>query len=126
MQRADSKGGIEAELFDYWRANVVAQRFWREALLWRQLKHPHILPLLGIDDSRPQMYSLCMVSPLMDRGHVLGYMEHLGPENVDVLDLVRYIILSAGKNSPFKVCCCIAHADSQRIVLPSWERHCPR
>jgi hypothetical protein len=77
------------------------QRFWREALLWRQLKHSHILPLLGIDDSRPQLYSICMVSPLMGQGNVLGHMERLGPENVNVLGLVRYILLSAGNNSPF-------------------------
>jgi hypothetical protein len=61
------------------------------------LKHPHILPLLGVDERRTQSSSMRMVSPLMEQGNVLDYMKRLGPENVDVLDLVCYALLVIGK-----------------------------
>jgi serine/threonine protein kinase len=46
----------------------------REALLWKQLRHPNILPLLGIDTSR---FSgrLCLVSPWMHNGNIAQYMK---------------------------------------------------
>ncbi|KAJ7239950.1 kinase-like domain-containing protein, partial [Mycena haematopus] len=54
----------------------------REALVWKELQHPHILPCLGIDkDSFPS--SLCLVSPWMENGTVMSYLEEHGHENVD-------------------------------------------
>ncbi|KAH8080695.1 kinase-like domain-containing protein [Cristinia sonorae] len=50
--------------------------FFREALVWRQLRHPHILPFLGIDRSSFRPF-LCMVSPYMENGNVIRCMEHL-------------------------------------------------
>ncbi|KAJ7443481.1 kinase-like domain-containing protein [Mycena galericulata] len=46
----------------------------REALVWKDLHHPNILPFLGIDrDSFPS--ELCMVSPWMEHGIVLDYLK---------------------------------------------------
>ncbi|KAJ6476149.1 kinase-like domain-containing protein [Mycena sanguinolenta] len=60
-------------------------KFCREALVWRDLHHPYILPFLGIDkDSFPEPY-FCMVSPWMEHGTVIKYLERHGLANVDKL-----------------------------------------
>ncbi|KAF8150312.1 kinase-like domain-containing protein, partial [Mycena galopus ATCC 62051] len=62
----------------------VRLKFCREALLWRDLRHPNILPFLGIDrDSFPS--SLCIVSPWMEHGTVLSYLKTHGHATVDKL-----------------------------------------
>ncbi|KAJ6476265.1 kinase-like domain-containing protein [Mycena sanguinolenta] len=59
-------------------------KFCREALVWKDLHHPNILPFLGIDaDSFPS--SLCMVSPWMEHGTVLNYLKSHGHTNLDKL-----------------------------------------
>ncbi|KAJ7585171.1 kinase-like domain-containing protein [Mycena floridula] len=45
----------------------------REVLLWRQLKHKHILPFLGV--SRDFSPSLAWVSPWMRHGNVLSFLQ---------------------------------------------------
>ncbi|KAJ6459552.1 kinase-like domain-containing protein, partial [Mycena sanguinolenta] len=60
----------------------IRLRFCREALVWTQLHHPNILPCFGIDgDSFPS--SLCMVSPWMEHGTVLNYLNEHGRDIVD-------------------------------------------
>ncbi|KAJ7248623.1 kinase-like domain-containing protein, partial [Mycena haematopus] len=59
-------------------------KFCQEALVWKDLHHPHILPFLGIDrDSFP--LSFCMVSPWMKHGSVINYLKTHGYANVDKL-----------------------------------------
>ncbi|KAJ7105676.1 kinase-like domain-containing protein [Mycena epipterygia] len=56
----------------------------QEALVWKDLHHPHILSFIGIDrESFPT--SLCMVSPWMEHGTVLKYIASHGPKDVDKL-----------------------------------------
>ncbi|KAJ6549883.1 kinase-like domain-containing protein, partial [Mycena capillaripes] len=56
----------------------------KEALIWEGLHHPFILPFLGIDsDTFPS--ALCMVSPWMENGTALQYLEDHGPAEVDRL-----------------------------------------
>ncbi|KAJ6457351.1 kinase-like domain-containing protein, partial [Mycena sanguinolenta] len=58
--------------------------FCREALVWKELCHPYILPFLGIEEnSFPSL--LCMVSPWMEHGTVLKYLEQYGHRTVDKL-----------------------------------------
>ncbi|KAJ7353599.1 kinase-like domain-containing protein [Mycena albidolilacea] len=62
----------------------IRLKFCREALVWKDLHHPHILPFLGIDrDTFPS--SLCMVSPWMEHGTVTNYLKTHGYVNVDKL-----------------------------------------
>ncbi|KAF8174711.1 hypothetical protein K438DRAFT_1848858, partial [Mycena galopus ATCC 62051] len=62
----------------------IRLKFCREALLWKDLHHPHILPFLGIDrDSFPS--SLCMVSPWMEHGTIMNYLKTHGYATVDKL-----------------------------------------
>ncbi|KAJ6504018.1 kinase-like domain-containing protein [Mycena vulgaris] len=59
-------------------------RFRREALVWESLRHPFILPLLGID-SNTFPSTFCLVSPLMSNGTILGYLKNHGRGEVDRL-----------------------------------------
>ncbi|KAJ7490144.1 kinase-like domain-containing protein [Mycena galericulata] len=60
------------------------KKFYREALIWKDLRHPYILSFIGIDrDSFPP--SLCMVSPWMEHGTVLDYLKEYGYANVNRL-----------------------------------------
>ncbi|KAJ7620606.1 kinase-like domain-containing protein [Mycena polygramma] len=62
----------------------IRLKFCREALVWKDLQHPHILPFLGIDkNSFPS--SLCMVSPWMEHGTVMNYLQDHGHTRVDKL-----------------------------------------
>ncbi|KAJ7260897.1 kinase-like domain-containing protein [Mycena haematopus] len=62
----------------------IRLKFCREALVWKDLHHPNILPFLGIDrDSFPS--SLCMVSPWMKHGTVINYLKNHGYANVNKL-----------------------------------------
>ncbi|KAJ7224829.1 kinase-like domain-containing protein [Mycena rebaudengoi] len=62
----------------------IRLQFCKEALIWQHFKHPYILPMLGIDcETFPS--SLCMVSPWMENGTVLKYLEEHGRQDVDRL-----------------------------------------
>ncbi|KAJ7760007.1 kinase-like domain-containing protein [Mycena metata] len=50
----------------------------QEALLWQGLRHPSILPFLGIDS--PSAY--CMVSPWMKHGTVIKYVANHGRSQI--------------------------------------------
>lgn len=64
----------------------------REVLPWRQLRHPRIVPFLGLDrDTRAP--HLCMVSPCMSGGSLLEYIKKFVAE-VDVVNLVRFCLLA--------------------------------
>ncbi|KAF8158809.1 hypothetical protein K438DRAFT_1487569, partial [Mycena galopus ATCC 62051] len=53
--------------------DLFRQKFCREALVWQRLRHPYIVPLIGIDtESFPS--SLSMVSPWMKHGTVIKYL----------------------------------------------------
>jgi serine/threonine protein kinase len=50
------------------------QRLCREALVWRQLKHPYILPFMGVDIDTFQSSDLvCLVTPWMDLGTLRAF-----------------------------------------------------
>ncbi|KAF8184521.1 kinase-like domain-containing protein [Mycena galopus ATCC 62051] len=50
----------------------VYEQFGNAALIWRQLCHPNILPFLGLCHWTAQSFSL--VSPWMENGNILGYV----------------------------------------------------
>ncbi|KAJ7937894.1 kinase-like domain-containing protein, partial [Mycena leptocephala] len=53
---------------------VVSQSFAKEVLIWRQLRHPNILVLQGInmDEFHP---SFCLISPWLTQGTILGFLQ---------------------------------------------------
>ncbi|KAJ3965549.1 hypothetical protein EV361DRAFT_810511, partial [Lentinula raphanica] len=48
----------------------------KEVLLWRQLKHPNILPFFGINT---ELFtpSYCIISPWMSNGDMMSYSRRL-------------------------------------------------
>ena len=58
-----------------------------EALIWRQLKHKNILPLLGIVYDIPYKSSIGLLAPWMENGSLDGYLRK--NETVDRLTIVR-------------------------------------
>ncbi|EJD04727.1 kinase-like protein [Fomitiporia mediterranea MF3/22] len=49
------------------------KRFYREASIWNELKHPNVLPFLGTAD--PFGLTTCLVSPWMENGNLMEYMK---------------------------------------------------
>ncbi|KAF5371255.1 hypothetical protein D9758_004236 [Tetrapyrgos nigripes] len=67
----------------------VAFAFRHEALLWRQLNHPNVLPFLGVNVNLFNPTRLCLISPWMENGNIIQYlMNH--PDH-DLLDSISDI-----------------------------------
>ncbi|KAJ7473300.1 kinase-like domain-containing protein [Mycena latifolia] len=64
--------------------------FDHEVLIWQRLRHPRIMPFIGID-ATSFSDSLCMVSPLMANGTVLEYLKAFGRDRKTVDRLIREI-----------------------------------
>ncbi|KAJ8085534.1 hypothetical protein PM082_004352 [Marasmius tenuissimus] len=60
----------------------------REAILWRQMKHPNLLPLLGIYQLE-HTDELCMISPWMENGNLVEFMKATKREDIDHYVLVH-------------------------------------
>ncbi|KAJ6598357.1 kinase-like domain-containing protein [Mycena vulgaris] len=60
-------------LFQDADVETVLKEFGREALIWRQLCHPNLLPFFGLYylESR-----LCLVSPWMENGNILQFLKN--------------------------------------------------
>ncbi|KAJ7139274.1 kinase-like domain-containing protein [Mycena epipterygia] len=60
------------------------KEFGREAVIWRQLSHPNLLPFFGLYylDTR-----LCLVSPWMEHGHLLQFLRN-APSTIDRVSLI--------------------------------------
>ncbi|THH32590.1 hypothetical protein EUX98_g1593 [Antrodiella citrinella] len=74
------------------RRPEMMKAFYHECLLWRNLSHKHILPILGIDN---QLFngSLCMVMPWMEHGNirtVIDVMRNQGSKSPADLQLQVY------------------------------------
>ncbi|KAK0485347.1 kinase-like domain-containing protein [Armillaria luteobubalina] len=48
--------------------------FCHEALVWKQLKHPNVLPFLGVNEDLFAP-SYCLISPWMVNGNIMSYLE---------------------------------------------------
>ncbi|TDL21254.1 kinase-like protein [Rickenella mellea] len=68
------------------KATEMHQNFCEEAMMWRQFRHPNILPFLGIYEHED---SLALVSPWMPEGHV-GTFLRTHPD-ANRLEIVRGI-----------------------------------
>ena len=53
------------------RDSLLLQRYYRELTVWKQLKHPNVVPTLG---AGPDIGELCVVSPWMPDGDLQQYL----------------------------------------------------
>ncbi|KAF8182998.1 kinase-like domain-containing protein, partial [Mycena galopus ATCC 62051] len=66
-QEADVKALMKAS-----RASI----FYHEALIWRQLSHPNLLPFFGLYHPKNTKSQLCLVSPWMENGDITRYLKN--------------------------------------------------
>ncbi|KAF9257429.1 kinase-like protein [Marasmius fiardii PR-910] len=63
-------------------------QYMREAMVWKQLKHPNLLPFMGMYYMDPTCEQLCLVSPWMERGNLVRYLKETPADQVDHYSLV--------------------------------------
>ncbi|KAJ7873737.1 hypothetical protein B0H13DRAFT_1466614, partial [Mycena leptocephala] len=51
---------------------AILNKFSREALIWRQLAHPNVLPFFGVYYLQTR---LCLVPPWMENGNIMKFLE---------------------------------------------------
>ncbi|KAJ6454251.1 kinase-like domain-containing protein [Mycena vitilis] len=69
-------------------ADIILKEFGQEALIWRQLCHPNLLPFFGVYhlDNR-----LCLISPWMENGNIMEFLR--AQPNTDRLSLILDVAL---------------------------------
>ncbi|KAJ7511508.1 kinase-like domain-containing protein [Mycena galericulata] len=73
-------------------AKAALKEFGHEAIIWRQLSHPNLLPFFGLytlDDR------LCLVSPWMESGDLQQFLTS-APPNIDHLSLILDVAMGIG------------------------------
>ena len=68
-----------------------SQEFCREAVTWRHLRHPNILPFLGAD---LEQHRLAIISEWMDHGNINEYLKER--KEVNRVQLVSRRLFSCG------------------------------
>ncbi|KAJ7489266.1 kinase-like domain-containing protein [Mycena latifolia] len=76
-------------LFQESDVKAVLKKFAREALIWRQLCHPNLLPFSGLYYLENR---LCLVSPWMENGNILDFFRK-DPHGVDRLSVILDVAL---------------------------------
>jgi len=61
--------------FQITHSTLEFKAFSREALIWRQLSHPNVLPFYGIHHWMGNCSRICLVSPWMENGNVVQFLE---------------------------------------------------
>ncbi|KAK7037707.1 hypothetical protein VNI00_010933 [Paramarasmius palmivorus] len=65
--------------------------FVREAILWRQLKHPNLLPCLGLYYLDNAKERICLVSPWMENRNLVQFLRNRPRESVNHVQLMHDI-----------------------------------
>ena len=61
------------------------QRFCKEAVAWKHLRHPNILPLIG---ASLRDHKLCLVSEWVDQGNINDYLKRRENFEMNRIELV--------------------------------------
>ncbi|KAK7027404.1 Rho guanine nucleotide exchange factor [Paramarasmius palmivorus] len=81
----------EAKVYSKSDMNHLLKEYLREAIIWRQLRHPNLLPCLGLyyldEDSQP----ICLVSPWMENGDLNEFLRNQLPETNDRIQFMHDI-----------------------------------
>jgi serine/threonine protein kinase len=88
------------------RSHSFVQRIYQEVIIWQHVKHPHVLPFLGIDICTfPPM--ICMVSPWMAHKSLDKYIK----DNMSPVDDVNSLVCR--KTTPHAVAQAISSSSMQ-------------
>ncbi|KAJ7466906.1 kinase-like domain-containing protein [Mycena latifolia] len=82
----------EADVEALVKASRAYHRFYREALIWRQLSHPNLLPFFGVYYLEDTKSRLALVSPWMENGNIARYLKD-NPAGINRLTLVLDVAL---------------------------------
>ncbi|KAJ7883532.1 kinase-like domain-containing protein [Mycena olivaceomarginata] len=74
-------------IFEDSNVQALLKEFGREAVIWRQLCHPNVLPFFGIYYLEQR---LCLIAPWMDNGHIMKFLAAKNPTNPKRLSLVTF------------------------------------
>ncbi|KAK1223870.1 Rho guanine nucleotide exchange factor [Marasmius sp. AFHP31] len=69
----------------------LVKAYMQEAIVWQQLRHPNLLPFVGMYYLGESQGQLCLVSPWMDRGNLVMYLKDTPKEHVDHYSLASDI-----------------------------------
>ncbi|KAF7365848.1 Kinase-like protein [Mycena venus] len=78
------------------RRVLLYDKFTKETLVWRYLKHKNIVPFLGVDSTTFPSPARAMVSPWMPLGSVLKYMADHSPSATYAIGWLRDVIKGLG------------------------------
>ncbi|KAK1233929.1 hypothetical protein PQX77_002880 [Marasmius sp. AFHP31] len=96
--------------------------YMREAIVWKQLLHPNVLPFMGMYYLEKDREQLCLVSPWMYRGNLTRYLNETGRENVDHQSLAHDVASGLAYLHDMK----IVHGDLKgvNVLVTPDERAC--
>ncbi|KAK1215506.1 Protein kinase of the Mitotic Exit Network [Marasmius sp. AFHP31] len=66
---------------------LLLKEYMREAIVWQQLRHPNLLPFVGMYYLGEGQGQLCLVSPWMEQGNLVTFLKNTPPERVDRMQL---------------------------------------
>ncbi|PBK94120.1 kinase-like protein, partial [Armillaria gallica] len=94
----------------------------REATIWKQLKHPNILPFIGVNTTS-FAERVCLISPWMMNGNIIKFLELNQDQDHDRLQYIREIASAIAFLHHFDPH--IVHGDIRgHNVLISDDHHC--
>ncbi|KAK1219991.1 hypothetical protein PQX77_017263 [Marasmius sp. AFHP31] len=101
----------------------LTNEYQREAILWRQMKHPNVLPFYGIYQLEfEQIQQLCLISPWMEKGNLVEFLKATKRKDIDHYTLVFDVASGLAYLHSKK----IVHSDLKgvNILITSGERAC--
>ncbi|KZP29967.1 kinase-like protein, partial [Athelia psychrophila] len=104
----------------YQKSNIdkILKSFSHEAVIWRQLSHPNVLPFYGVFADCPK---LCLVSPWMQNGNLSDFLAEIAPE-IDCVPLA----LDVAKGLEYLHSQNVLHADLKcgNVLVSDARRAC--
>ncbi|KAF7375734.1 Protein kinase domain-containing protein [Mycena sanguinolenta] len=106
-------------VFEQSDIDALLKGFGREALIWRQMSHPNLLPFYGLYYFQRR---LCLVSPWMDNGHIRAFLK----KETYCTDCLLSLILNVALGLEYLHGNGVVHGDlkGDNIFVTSWRRAC--
>ncbi|THU99670.1 kinase-like protein, partial [Dendrothele bispora CBS 962.96] len=80
------------KIYDDSDVKKLLKEFVKEAILWRQLDHPNVLPFLGLYFLDTTKQRVCLISPWMNNGNLRQFLRDSADSSIDRSRVVVYDI----------------------------------